>query len=239
MKKEVRIGCSAYNNRYWKGVFYPEGLPATKWFDYYCKHFDNYEMNGTFYRFPTLKTMENWYGKAPEGFLFSVKAPKEITHIRKMIGCSDRIAEFYETCSKGLREKLGYVLFQFPPGYDFSEEKLNHVIAAIDKNFKNVVEFRHVTWWNPQVWETLSANNIVFCSVSYPNLPETIFTDFPSVYVRLHGVPKLFYSVYGPLKLKQLKDAISNDTAKDVTVFFNNTASTAGIEDALEFKKML
>lgn len=76
MKKEdINIGCSSFYNSYWKGVFYPEDLPKKEWFAYYCKHFNTYELNATFYRFPTLKSLQNWYDKSPQDFLFSVKAP--------------------------------------------------------------------------------------------------------------------------------------------------------------------
>ena len=89
MKNEIQIGCSSFNNRFWKGIFYPENLPTSKWFDFYCQHFTTYEFNGSFYRFPTVKVFENWYNKAPENFTFSVKAHKEITHIKKFINCED------------------------------------------------------------------------------------------------------------------------------------------------------
>lgn len=66
MKTSIRIGCSSFNNRLWKGIFYPEDLPGSKWFAFYCEHFDTYEMNSTFYKAPTLRVMQNWYRKAPE-----------------------------------------------------------------------------------------------------------------------------------------------------------------------------
>jgi uncharacterized protein YecE (DUF72 family) len=143
MKKNIQIGCSSYNNRYWKGVFYPQDLPTSKWFDYYCRHFDTYEMNGTFYKFPTLRIFENWYKKVPEHFLFSVKAPKDITHFKKFIGCEALLSEFYDLCATGLKEKLGPILFQLPPSYSFTSERLQDVINSLDKKFLNVVEFRH------------------------------------------------------------------------------------------------
>lgn len=240
MNKKITIGCSSFNNRYWKGVFYPDDLPASQWFDYYCRHFNTYEMNGTFYRFPTLKVMENWYHKAPDDFLFSVKVPKEITHIKKCVDCDGRIAEFYNVCEKGLKDKLDSVLFQFPPSYDYQPQRLEDIIAALHPDFNNVVEFRHESWWIPEVLATLTLNGITFCSVSYPKLPPTIFTDYPKVYIRLHGTPKLFYSTYTSDELAVLKEVIVKTVRpQKVTVFFNNTASIYGIENALELKELL
>lgn len=235
MKNEVLIGCSSFNNRYWKGIFYPENLPSSKWFEYYCEHFDTYEFNGSFYKFPTEKIFNNWYNKAPENFLFSVKAPKEITHIKKFKDCKNLIEDFYQICKNGLNEKLACILFQFPPSYDYNKERLNEIVINLNPQFRNVIEFRHESWWNDEVWEIFLENNITFCSVSYPNLPETIFTEFPLIYIRFHGNLKLFYSGYATAKLNQVKNKVED---KNAFVYFNNTASTEGILNALEFKKI-
>ncbi|MEO6174298.1 MAG: DUF72 domain-containing protein [Flavobacterium circumlabens] len=237
MKKELLTGCSSYNNRYWKGIFYPENLPTSKWFDYYCQHFDTYEMNGTFYKFPTLRIFENWYKKVPENFLFAVKAPKEITHIRKFTACETLLSDFYSICENGLREKLGPILFQFPPSYDFTEERLQTIIKSLDTKFMNVIEFRHKSWWNQHVRDTFIENKITFCSVSYPGLPDVVLTEFPMVYVRLHGDKKLFYSGYSTEKLEEIKKEISK-SSKSAFVYFNNTAGVEGISNALEFKAL-
>src|SRR6478672_2232838 len=101
MKKNILIGCSSYNNRDWKGIFYPDDLPTSKWFAYYCQHFDTFEVNATFYKFPTLRIMENWYKRAPEHFMYAVKAPKLFTHVKKFLDCEAQLAEFYHVCSAG------------------------------------------------------------------------------------------------------------------------------------------
>lgn len=147
MKKNIHIGCSSYYNSYWKEIFYPKELPRAKWFEFYCQHFDTYEINGTFYKFPTVKVLENWFKKARENFLFSVKAPKEITHIRKFIECETLLEDFYSRIAQGLKHKLACILFQFPPSYHYSSEKLENIIRKLDSKFKNVLEFRHESWW--------------------------------------------------------------------------------------------
>ena len=236
MKNQVLIGCSSFNNRFWKGIFYPDNLTASAMFQFYCQYFNTYEFNGSFYKFPTVKIFENWYKKTPENFIFSVKAPKDITHFKKFIGCEELITEFYKVCETGLKEKLGCVLFQFPPSYSFTSEKLQHIIKNLDLNFKNVIEFRHESWWNDEVWNAFLENNITFCSVSHPQLPQTIFTNFSLTYVRLHGVPKMFYSSYSPEELLYMKNVID---LKSGFLYFNNTASEAGILNALELRKMM
>lgn len=239
MKKKVNIGCSSFYNSYWKKIFYPENIPSAKWFAYYCTQFNTYEMNGSFYKFPTLKIMDNWYQKTPEDFLFSVKAPKEITHSKKFIDCQELIKDFYAVCKTGLKHKLSCILFQLPPSYHYSHEKLLFIINKLDSNFENVIEFRHQSWWIPEVWDELSKNDITFCSVSHPQLPETIFTESPILYMRFHGRPKMFYSEYSSKELIAVNDIISKcNKDKKTFIYFNNTASTAGILNAMEMKKL-
>ncbi|GAA3768400.1 hypothetical protein GCM10022423_21900 [Flavobacterium ginsengiterrae] len=180
--------------------------------------------------------LTNWYNKAPENFLFSVKAPKEITHIKQFLDCENLISDFYNVCEMGLKEKLACVLFQFPPSYYFTAERLQHIISNLNLEFKNVVEFRHKSWWIPEVWDAFRQNQITFCSVSHPQLPQTIFTDFPLVYIRLHGVPKMFYSSYPLQELLHIRDETHLESG---FIYFNNTASEAGILNALELQRIV
>ncbi len=239
MKNNIKIGCSSFYNSKWKNVFYPQDIPSAKWFEYYCTQFNTYEVNGSFYKFPTLKIMENWYKRTPDDFLFSVKAPKEITHLKKFIEAEELLAKFYNVCASGLKHKLGCVLFQLPPSYHYSSEKLNIIIKSLDLSYKNVIEFRHESWWIPEVWNVLQVNKITFCSVSHPLLPTTIFTQFPIIYIRFHGREKMFYSEYSKEELNAVSDVVTDFVDnKQTFIFFNNTASTAGIVNAVEMKKL-
>lgn len=76
--KNIHLGCSSFYNAKWKNVFYPEIIPSSKWFEFYCSHFNTFEINTTFYKFPTFRILTNWYKKSPDGFIYSVKAPKII-----------------------------------------------------------------------------------------------------------------------------------------------------------------
>src|SRR5690606_30967565 len=121
---EWHIGCSGFYYKDWKGLFYPEDLPQKYWFDYYCRYFNTLELNVTFYRFPELSFLQNWYNKSPESFSFAVKAPRTITHYKKFNGITDTLHDFYSTVRTGLREKLECILFQLPPSLPYSEERL-------------------------------------------------------------------------------------------------------------------
>lgn len=235
MKKSIiHIGCSSYATSSWQPLFFPEGLPKKQWFTFYCEHFNTYELNSTFYRFPTLNNLESWYDKAPDGFIFSIKVPKTITHIKRLKDCRDEIEKFYDVALKGLKDKLGGVLFQLPPSFSYSPERLGLVIAACNPEFTNVVEFRHESWWRQDVMETLRNNNITFCSVNYPKLPTDIIKTTLTGYVRMHGNPKLFYSEYTKEQIEVLYTGTKSQHFDQAFIYFNNTASTAGIINALQ-----
>jgi uncharacterized protein YecE (DUF72 family) len=236
---QIHIGLSGFNNGYWKGVFYPEDLPRAKWFEYYCRHFETYEINSTFYNFPTVKGLKTWFGKAPDDFLYSVKAHRSITHFKRFVDAQESIDKFYDTIREGLGSKLACVLFQLPPSFEHSAENLELIIASISPDFKNVIEFRNASWWRPDVFDRLEENNISFCSVSYPKLPESVTKTAQTGYVRLHGKTKLFYSGYDQEALSDLLNDVSKAGFTEVFIYFNNTASVAGIENAVALKSQL
>src|ERR1700748_3070097 len=134
---EWHIGCSGFHYRDWRGKFYPEDMAQKNWFDYYTQYFDTVELNVTFYRFPQLSFLQNWYKKSPEHFRFSVKAPKAITHFKQFHDSARMISDFYETINEGLKEKLGPVLFQMPPRFSYDEERLWGLLKSPEHTFYN------------------------------------------------------------------------------------------------------
>src|SRR5437763_15548606 len=110
------IGCSGFYYKEWKEIFYPKGLVQAKWFNHYAQHFNTLEINNTFYRFPEPKLFENWYNKAPDHYSFSVKVPRTVTHLKKFKDTEKVLRDFYSIAKEGLKEKLGPILFQLPPG---------------------------------------------------------------------------------------------------------------------------
>ncbi|MBS1596716.1 MAG: DUF72 domain-containing protein [Bacteroidetes bacterium] len=234
------IGCSGFHYKDWKKSFYPENLPQKKWFDYYSSQFNTLELNVTFYRFPQLQMLQNWYEKSPAHFCFAVKVPRLITHYKKFNETEELLGDFYLTVRKGLQEKLGPVLFQLPAQMVYEENLLKKIIASADKNFLNVVEFRHESWWRKDVYHKLARKNITFCSVSFPKLPDNVINNTPTIYYRYHGVPKLYYSEYEEIVMKRMEMEISkSSTINSVYVFFNNTATMAAINNSRQLKKLV
>lgn len=233
------VGCSTYYNRQWQGVFYPEGMPTKEWFAYYCTRFGTYELNASFYKPPTPKSLQAWYRKSPAGFTFSIKAPKLITHLKRFTNCEAELDEFYRASETGLKDKLACVLFQLPPSFHYSPERLALILANLNPSFRNAVEFRHSSWWRGDVFDALPSRQLIFANVNYPNLPTDMIATAPTSYVRLHGNPRLFYSEYSDEVLHKMVDQLSLLRLQAGFVYFNNTATAAGVLNALAVQRMV
>ncbi|MCB2379263.1 DUF72 domain-containing protein [Hymenobacter sp. BT635] len=234
------IGCSGFHYRHWRGSFYPEKLPQRRWFEFYSQHFNTLELNVTFYRFPQLSFVENWYSISPAGFVFSVKAPRLITHYKQFHDCAQLLADFYGTMQEGLREKLGPVLFQLPPRLAYSQERLQRIVESLDPAFANVLEFRHPSWWEGPVFQELARRNISFCGQSHPALPTDVIANAPVLYYRLHGVPELYKSPYSEPELVQLAERIKQESGvKQAYIYFNNDIDTSAIRNAQQLRAIV
>jgi uncharacterized protein YecE (DUF72 family) len=232
------IGCSSFQERRWKGIFYPEDLPQRRYFEYYATRFDTYEMNSSFYKFPTTARMAQWYEAAPDGFRFAVKAPRLLSHFRKMDNCAVELSDFYNAVT-ALKEKLSVVLFQFPGQFHYAPERLQRLVGCMSRNVRHAIEFRHESWWREDVLDTLRAHNIAFCGMSYPKLDESPVMTADFLYYRFHGNRRLFYSEYTNEELRDFAEKIKALDPTDAFVYFNNTASAAGVLNALELQQML
>ncbi len=231
------IGCSGFYYNHWKGLFYPDDLPKSRWFDYYKERFTTLELNVTFYRFPRLATFESWYKKSPANFSFAVKAPRIITHFKQFHETAPIMAGYYSTIIEGLKEKLGAVLFQLPPRAAYSEEKLDRIIETMDPSFPNVVEFRHESWWNQSVYDKLAKHKITFCGISHPTLPEEVVANTRLLYYRFHGRPELYKSKYTPGELQQVVIDIKQAShVGKAFIYFNNDIGGSAIDNARQMQ---
>jgi uncharacterized protein YecE (DUF72 family) len=234
-----KIGCSGYHYSEWKRIFYPDDLVQRKWFEFYTQHFNSLELNVTFYRFPRMNSLQTWYDRSPANFSFSVKAPRLITHYKRLNDAQRVLQDFYKTAKEALKEKLGCVLFQFPSSFVYEEHRLERIVNLLDHSICNVVEFRHPSWWQDAVYNAFTERNIVFCGMSHPELPDKLIRTARRVYYRLHGVPHLYYSKYETQKLEQLVSEINNlDNIDEAFIFFNNTAEGAAILNAKEVQEL-
>ncbi len=232
------IGCSGFHYKEWKGIFYPEGLPQRKWFEYYCSRFDTLELNVTFYRFPQLKMLQNWYDSSPTHLIFTAKAPRLITHYKRFRDCDSLLSDFYRTTVDGLGSKLGAVLFQLPAIMRYEPELLDSIVKSLSRDITNVIEFRHPSWWTKEVYNKLKRRRVIFSGISHPQLPRNAVINGSTVYYRFHGVPLLYYSAYENRNLKSvIQPYLQDGRIKKAFVFFNNTANQAAIKNAEWMKK--
>lgn len=234
-----KTGCSGFYNRHWRGIFYPLDLPQKDWFSFYCSQLNSLELNVTFYRFPRKETFAKWYSQSSGGFMFSVKAPQLITHFKSFTECEKLLDDFYNACQLGLKQKLGCVLFQLPHRIKFSEEMLEKIVNNLNPDFKNVIEFRHESWWNEIVYEALVSRKIIFCNIDIPYIIRQPVINGSLFYMRLHGNPKMFYSSYAQDFMQSIINTVnSNKKIREAYIYFNNTAGDAGILNAVQFKKL-
>ncbi|HTJ15118.1 MAG TPA: DUF72 domain-containing protein [Dinghuibacter sp.] len=225
----ILTGCSGFSYKEWKGSFYPEGTPAKAWFEYYCSRFPTLELNVTFYRFPTAETFHGWYERSPEGYVFAVKAPRLITHLKLFNDVGQLQQDFYGAAKKGLRDKLGPLLYQLPAKMEYRPAILEKILRSLDTKYDNVIEFRHESWWRAEVYDALDKKGITFCSLSYPGLPDWVVPGGKMVYYRFHGVPSLYRSTYSPAFVDKI---LAQTDGRDAFLFFNNTADGHAVRNA-------
>lgn len=229
---EYRIGCSGYYYPQWKNKLYPKGVPPKNWLAYYSSIFNTVELNGTFYRTPKLADLQKYAAVTTGGFTFSVKMSRFITHIHRLRE-KDAILEFQDLIIQGLGTKLQHFLFQMPPSFHYNDDNLRKIIEHIPALPQNVIEFRHSSWWNDTVKEAFEIAGLTFCNVDYPGLTTRFIQTSPYFYLRLHGNPELFKTRYTQEQLEQVHSLMPTHATRS-TVYFNNTITEAGFQNALQ-----
>ena len=232
---DIRIGTSGWYYEHWGQVFYPAGLPKSKWFEYYAQHFNTVEINNTFYHQPQPQTFENWHKQAPKDFLFTVKANRFITHIKKLKDPQEPLERFFAGAIL-LKKNLGPVLYQLPPSLHKDLERLAAFIKLLPKIRTAVFEFRHKSWYSDDTYELLGKNNIGFCihDLSGNESPRMVTSDV--VYVRFHGTSGRYAGSYPESQLQEwaawLKSQAKN--ARAIYAYFNNDVHGHAIKNAIQ-----
>lgn len=237
--KRFFLGCSGYFYWGWRGRFYPENLKSKDWLSFYAGIFNTVELNSTFYSFPKRENLKRLKRSVPEGFTFSVKANRSITHLRRFRETEDMIEKFYLEVSDGLGNRLGPVLFQMPPSYRYSEDNLERILKQLKGDFINVLEFRHTSWWREEVFSILRSEGVVFCSVSFPGLPEELVETSNKVYIRFHGKEGKYRYRYSKEELKIWAESIRGSGAEEVYVYFNNDYNANAPDNCRELMNLL
>lgn len=242
MREEDRsyfLGCSGYFYWHWKGKFYPPGLEPKYWLGFYSRSFNTVEINSTFYRLPRKGSLKRSFRETPDGFVFAVKMNRLVTHQKKLRDCRELIGDFMGVVSEALGEKLGPVLYQLPPSFKLSDENLQRVIREVPGGTMSVVEFRHKSWWNPDVYDALRERDITFCSVSMKGLPDDVVITSGVLYLRFHGLEGKYRYRYSERELEEWGERIKEAPAKPVFVYFNNDYNANSVENCLTLMEIL
>ncbi|MEW6002472.1 MAG: DUF72 domain-containing protein [Nitrospirota bacterium] len=237
----LEIGCSGFLYDHWRGNFYPEDLPRSRWLQYYSEEFSTVELNVTFYRLPERETFAKWYSSTPENFVFSLKGSRFITHVKKLKDCEEPVEAFFSRASL-LREKLGVILWQFSPTFKLDLERLKDFLEVLRPyNTKNTFEFRNSTWINKKVVGLFKKENAMLCMADWPDFLDDLPLTADFVYIRRHGEGGSYATSYSGESLK--KDARRIKTylkqKKDVFIYFNNDAYGYAPKNARELKNLI
>lgn len=224
------VGTSGYNYPEWKGSFYPEKLPAAKMLPYYAERLPTVEINYSFYRMPTEKIVDGWRSATPEHFKLTLKAPKRITHDRRLKDSADSVRMFVDVAAT-LGSKQGALLFQLPPFFRKDLVVLDAFLADFPPGVRAAFEFRHASWLDAEVYARLKARNLALCVADSEKLttPVEITADYAYFRLRDEG--------YSPDDIARWAHTIRDKTAScsDVFVYFKHEESGKGPEFARLF----
>ena len=178
------IGTSGFQYAEWKGTFYPADLSTAKMLPYYAERFSSTEVNYTFHRIPSAKTIDGWCKATPEKFKFSLKAPQKVTHFAKLRNCGDTLRYFHQVICD-LEKKLGVVLFQLPPGLKKDATLLREFLNDFPEGMRAAFEFRHDSWFDDETFGLLKGRNVALCIADSEKLTTPIVATADYGYLRL------------------------------------------------------
>ena len=232
------IGTSGWQYPHWKGIFYPQDLPTTHWLKFYSGRFRTLEINVTFYRDVKPATFGKWYDTVPDNFLFSVKMSRFITHIKRLKVERSSLDRFYSGPS-ALKEKLGVILIQLPPGLKFDAVLVRDFLDMLDDRFRYTIEARNKTFIDDNFFALLSEKQIAWCiSDTAGRYPYREAITAPFVYIRLHGSQDLYASEYTVDELNAWASKV-RQWDREAFVYFDNDFQGHAAKNAAMLRQLL
>jgi uncharacterized protein YecE (DUF72 family) len=236
----IYIGTSGWHYKHWKGLFYPAGMQQQDYLAYYLNFYQTVEINNSFYRLPTPETFASWRQAVPEDFVFSVKASRFITHMKKLKDPQASLSNFIQNVT-ALEEKLGPILFQLPPRWHCDVARLRQFLQALPPGLLYTFEFRDHTWYQEPVYELLRQYNAAFCIYDLEQhlSPVIVTTNF--VYIRLHGPVGKYDGRYSDEVLNGWATAARRWATEDKTVYiyFDNDIGGHAVVDSQRLTAMV
>jgi len=231
----IHIGTSGWSYDHWQGVLYPYPTPVQKRLGYYVQKFQTVELNSSFYRWPKQSTFAGWEERLPDGFLLTVKAPRGLTHAKKLLE-PEVWMERIKACWHELLHKRAVLLVQLAPQQACDYQRLAYFLEQVPQWMRVAIEFRHPSWHNDAIFALLEQHQAAYCIMSGAQLPCILRVTAPFVYVRLHGpdTNHLYGGSYSDDDLHWWADRIQEwaGTGKDVFVYFNNDGAGHAVRNA-------
>ena len=238
---KLLIGTSGWHYASWKGPFYPPKLRLKDQLRFYATTFPTTELNGVFYRTPTVEAVTSWREQTPDGFCFAWKASQFITHWKRLSDRSDNSLKLLESRLSLLGEKAGPVLFQLPPQFVLNFERLVGFLKMLDRGRRYAFEFRHESWYTARVLRLLSDENIALCISDHADAPAPWKRTADFLYVRAHGPGGRYKGHYRSVALTEWRDKIVkwHRRGYDVFIYFDNDQKSAAPRDAKRLMKLI
>ena len=238
----VRIGTSGWSYDHWTGVLYPPGLPTGKRLGAYTDVFDTVELNASFYRWPPERTFASWRERLPDGFRMSVKAPRGLTHAKRLLepeAWVDRIV----TGWRALAPRGAVLLVQLHPAHVRDDARLDFFLGRVPDDVPVAVELRHPSWHTDEVLALLERHGAAYCVMSGARLPCLLRATARQVYVRWHGPDHdaLYAGSYSDDDLRWWADRIREweGAGHEVLGYFNNDGDGNAVRNALRLRELL
>jgi len=207
---------------------------------YYSKKFETVEINSTFYQMPEEKTFTNWRKTVPANFVFSIKASRYITHMKKLKDPSEPVSNLLERL-ESLKDKLGPILFQLPPRWRCNPRRLSSFLEKLPSGYKYTFEFRDPGWFEEEIYDILRDYNVAFCIYDFNRRlsPKVITADF--IYTRLHGPGGKYRGKYSKQSPAGWAGAFSSwaKQGKEIYCYFDNDEKGYAVQNAIELNNML
>jgi uncharacterized protein YecE (DUF72 family) len=227
----LSTGTSGYSYKEWLGHFYPEKLPASEMLRYYADRFTTVEINNTFYRMPAESMLAQWYEQVPEQFAFTLKAPRRITHEKRLREAESHVAEFLRRAD-ALGDKLGVLLFQLPPYLKKDLPRLQDFLSLLPHAKRVAFEFRHASWQDDEVYETLRTHAAMLC------VTDTDEGDTPFVVTSDRGYVRLRRTHYDDDELHAWAESIAAKPVTQTYVYFMHEDEALGTRFAQRLNEL-
>jgi uncharacterized protein YecE (DUF72 family) len=233
-RARVLIGTSGWTYDGWCGPFYPEAVPKKAWLAYYATQFCTAEINGSFYRTPSVEAVRGWRNQTPKDFVFAWKASKFITHWKRLTSKSENSIALMQTRLEALGPKAAAVLFQLPARFTKNCRRLDDFLKMLPSGYRYAFEFRNRSWYDDEVFDVLRAHDVSLCLSDHRDAPSPWEVTATHVYVRGHGPGGAYQGSYSAKTLQRWADRVTawQRQRRSVLVYFDNDQKAAAPKDA-------